>query len=81
MFGGHDVATVPLAKKAELLARGGVAPAGLVDVVGAELATVEAELRPVPDGSPPGGGGRRRGRRPGGVPPAARLDRVAGSLP
>jgi myo-inositol-1-phosphate synthase len=50
VFGGHDVATVPLAKKAQLLAGAGVVPAGLVDAVGAGLATVEAELRPVPVG-------------------------------
>lgn len=39
---------IPLVKKAELLAMAGVVPTGLVDAVGAALATVEAELRPVP---------------------------------
>ncbi len=51
VFGGHDVATVPLVKKAELLAEAGVVPAGLVRAVGAELAATEAQLRPVPAGA------------------------------
>ncbi|WP_327288721.1 inositol-3-phosphate synthase [Streptomyces sp. NBC_01198] len=48
-FGGHDVATVPLAKKAEQLAAAGVVPARLVQALGAELAEVDADLRPAPE--------------------------------
>jgi myo-inositol-1-phosphate synthase len=50
VFGGHDVITSPLAKKAEQLAASGIVPAGLVTALGAEVAEVEAELRPVPAG-------------------------------
>jgi myo-inositol-1-phosphate synthase len=48
VFGGHDVATITLAKKAEQLATAGVLPARLVQAVATDLAEVEAELRPVP---------------------------------
>lgn len=51
VFGGHDPATTPVAKKAELLAAAGVVPAGLVAALGAELAAVERDVRPVPAGS------------------------------
>ena len=51
VFGGHDVASLALAKKAELLAAAGVLPASLIDALGDELAEVERELRPVPDGA------------------------------
>jgi myo-inositol-1-phosphate synthase len=51
VFGGHDVVTTPLAKKAELLAVAGVVPGRLVAALGAELDEVERELRPVPDAS------------------------------
>lgn len=47
-FGGHDVTATPLAKKAEELAAAGVVPARLVTALTAELAAVEADLRPVP---------------------------------
>jgi myo-inositol-1-phosphate synthase len=48
VFGGHDVAMITLAKKAEQLATAGVLPARLVQAVATDLAEVEAELRPVP---------------------------------
>jgi len=48
VFGGHDVVTSPVAKKAEELAAAGVVPARLVTALAAELAAVEADLRPVP---------------------------------
>lgn len=48
VFGGHDVAPMPLAKKAEALAAAGVVPARLVAAVLGDLAAVEAELRPAP---------------------------------
>jgi myo-inositol-1-phosphate synthase len=51
VFGGHDPASTPVAKKAELLAVAGVVPASLVSALGAELATVERELRLVPAGA------------------------------
>jgi myo-inositol-1-phosphate synthase len=50
VFGGHDIATTPLVKKAELLAAAGVVPARLVTVLAEEVDAVEAELRPVPAG-------------------------------
>ncbi|MGI5148249.1 inositol-3-phosphate synthase [Plantactinospora sp. CA-294935] len=52
VFGGHDVATTPLVKKAEALAEAGVLPARLVAALAEELGTVEAELRPAPTGGP-----------------------------
>jgi len=51
VFGGHDVATIALAKKAELLAAAGVLPASLLAALADELAEVEREIRPVPDGA------------------------------
>lgn len=50
VLGGHDVVPLRLAKKAELLAEAGVLPASLVVTLGAELAKVEANLRPAPTG-------------------------------
>ena len=50
VFGGHDVATVPLLKKAEALAAAGVVPARLVAAVAGDLAAAEGELRPGPHG-------------------------------
>ncbi|BCJ60861.1 inositol-3-phosphate synthase [Micromonospora endophytica] len=50
VFGGHDVVTTPLAKRAEALADAGVLPARLVAALTEELATVERELRPAPTG-------------------------------
>jgi myo-inositol-1-phosphate synthase len=51
VFGGHDVATTPLLKQAELLAAAGVVPGRLVATLGGELDAVERELRPVPGGA------------------------------
>jgi myo-inositol-1-phosphate synthase len=51
VFGGHDVITSPVAKKAGQLAAAGVVPAGLVSGLGADLAELEADLRPVPTGA------------------------------
>ncbi|UWE12182.1 inositol-3-phosphate synthase [Actinacidiphila bryophytorum] len=50
-FGGHDVATGPLAKKAEQLAAAGVVPARLVQAVASELDEVDADLRHAPEGA------------------------------
>jgi myo-inositol-1-phosphate synthase len=50
IFGGHDVTTSPVVKKAEQLAAAGVLPARLVAALGADLAGVEADLRPAPEG-------------------------------
>ncbi|MEV6812514.1 inositol-3-phosphate synthase [Micromonospora sp. NPDC051296] len=49
VFGGHDVVTTPLAKRAEALATAGVLPARLVAALPEELAEVERELRPAPN--------------------------------
>lgn len=51
VFGGYDVATIALAKKADLLAEAGVVPQRLLDAVAGDLAEVERELRPVPSGA------------------------------
>ncbi|MGP9018086.1 inositol-3-phosphate synthase [Streptomyces sp. BR1] len=45
VFGGHDVASGPLPKRAEELADGGVLPHGLPAAVRAELAAADAEIR------------------------------------
>ncbi len=45
VFGGHDVASTPLPKRAEELAAGGVLPHGLPAAVGAELAAADEEIR------------------------------------
>lgn len=45
VMGGHDVSALPLAKKAEALAEGGVVPAPLVRVLLPELEQVESRLR------------------------------------
>ncbi|GAB3942928.1 hypothetical protein GCM10027614_30810 [Micromonospora vulcania] len=50
VFGGHDVATTPLCKRAEALADAGVVPWRLVAALPDELAAVEQELRPAPVG-------------------------------
>ncbi|MCM0675824.1 inositol-3-phosphate synthase [Micromonospora phytophila] len=50
VFGGHDVATTPLAKRAEALAAAGVLPGRLVAALPDELAAVERELCPAPVG-------------------------------
>ncbi|MFI6266355.1 inositol-3-phosphate synthase [Micromonospora sp. NPDC051006] len=51
VFGGHDVATTPLVKRAETLAVAGVLPGRLVAALLDELAAVEQELRPAPAGA------------------------------
>ncbi|MFI7521831.1 inositol-3-phosphate synthase [Micromonospora globbae] len=53
VFGGHDVATTPLAKRAETLAAAGVLPGRLVAALPDELAAVEEELRCAPGGDTP----------------------------
>ncbi|MGH3169781.1 MAG: inositol-3-phosphate synthase [Trebonia sp.] len=45
-FGGHDISGMPLAKRAQGLALGGVIPAGLAVAAGARLAAAEREIRP-----------------------------------
>ncbi|HET9141480.1 inositol-3-phosphate synthase [Actinophytocola sp.] len=46
VFGGHDVAGTPLAKRAEQLAQAGVLPATLPAAVAGDLAAADAEIRP-----------------------------------
>ncbi|MGR3939048.1 hypothetical protein [Streptomyces sp. BRA346] len=48
VFGGHDLVTIPVIKKAEALADSGVIPARLVVAVSDDLAEVEPWTRPVP---------------------------------
>ncbi|MFE0527321.1 inositol-3-phosphate synthase [Micromonospora parva] len=50
VFGGHDLATTPLCKRAEALADAGVIPWRLVAALRDELGVVEQELRPAPVG-------------------------------
>ncbi|GGM65001.1 inositol-3-phosphate synthase [Dactylosporangium sucinum] len=50
-FGGHDIATTGLVKKAEALAAAGVVPARLVDTLHSELAAVDDDIRPLPHGA------------------------------
>ncbi|MFF5171708.1 inositol-3-phosphate synthase [Micromonospora sp. NPDC000089] len=50
VFGGHDVATTPLTKRAEALAATGVLPGRLATALAADLAAVEDDLRPAPAG-------------------------------
>jgi myo-inositol-1-phosphate synthase len=46
VFGGHDVVTTPLAKRAEQLAEGGVVPLRLLGAIRDDLADADAEIRP-----------------------------------
>jgi myo-inositol-1-phosphate synthase len=46
VFGGHDTAVTPLAKRAEELTAGGVLPYGLAGAVGAELDAADERIRP-----------------------------------
>jgi myo-inositol-1-phosphate synthase len=46
VFGGHDVASTCLTKRAEQLVRSGVLPARLPDLVADDLAAADAEIRP-----------------------------------
>ncbi|UBU17706.1 inositol-3-phosphate synthase [Nonomuraea gerenzanensis] len=48
VFGGHDVTSVPLEKKAAELAGSGVVPAALALAVKDDLAAVEQHVRPLP---------------------------------
>ena len=48
VFGGHDVTTNPVAKKAERLAAVGVVPTRLIRALEADLTEVEADLRHAP---------------------------------
>ena len=51
VFGGHDVGTGSLVKRAEHLAAAGVLPAAVLPLVADELEAVEARLRPGIDGA------------------------------
>ncbi|MFF3551959.1 inositol-3-phosphate synthase [Streptomyces tsukubensis] len=46
VFGGHDIACVPLPKRAEELTTAGVLPPGLARAVRADLTAADAEIRP-----------------------------------
>ncbi|MFC7586743.1 inositol-3-phosphate synthase [Nonomuraea antimicrobica] len=48
VFGGHDVTSVPLDKKAAELATAGVVPAALASAVQNDLPAVERRVRPLP---------------------------------
>jgi len=48
VFGGHDVCETPLTKQVERLVAGGVLPAGLDALIGAELAEAERNLVVLP---------------------------------
>ena len=48
IFGGHDIVTTPVLKKADTLAAAGVLPGRLVAALADELTAVEADLRPLP---------------------------------
>jgi myo-inositol-1-phosphate synthase len=54
VFGGHDLDTSPLGKRAEQLAAAGVLPARLAAALGPDLAEVDANLRPVPEAATQG---------------------------
>ncbi|MDI6098796.1 inositol-3-phosphate synthase [Actinoplanes sp. NEAU-A12] len=51
VFGGHDLVSTPVTKKAEQLAAAGVLPAALVSALHPDLTGVDAEIRPVPAGA------------------------------
>ena len=46
VVGGHDLSTVPLARRAEMLADAGMLPASVVAAVHRALSAVDAEIRP-----------------------------------
>jgi len=50
VFGGHDIVTTPVLKKADALAAAGVLPGRLVAALADELTAIEQELRPLPHG-------------------------------
>jgi myo-inositol-1-phosphate synthase len=66
VFGGHDVSSRSLAKKADTLVAGAVIPAHLLEAVRAELDEVEAALRP--------------GYAAGDETPAAAVERLASDI-
>lgn len=53
-FGGHDIATTPLPKRAEALAAVGVLPGPVVSAVMEDIAAVEQELCPTPSAATQG---------------------------
>jgi len=55
VFGGHDIASTSLIKRAGELAEAGVLPLGLPDVLSLELAAADAEIRPAPSQGESGG--------------------------
>ncbi|MGP3961792.1 inositol-3-phosphate synthase [Nonomuraea sp. 3N208] len=48
VFGGHDISSIPLGKKAAALAEAGVVPARLAEAVRDALSEVEQDVRPLP---------------------------------
>ena len=48
VFGGHDIVTTPVLKKADTLAAAGVLPGRLVAALADDLTAIDAELRPLP---------------------------------
>ncbi|MER7001878.1 inositol-3-phosphate synthase [Dactylosporangium sp. NPDC000555] len=55
VFGGHDIATTGLLKRAEALAAAGVLPARLVAALHGELSAADEEIRPLPHAGTQGG--------------------------
>jgi myo-inositol-1-phosphate synthase len=55
VFGGHDLVSTSLVKRAGQLVEAGVLPHGLPDALSSELAAAEAEIRPAPREVEPGG--------------------------
>ncbi|MFC7386552.1 inositol-3-phosphate synthase [Sphaerisporangium rhizosphaerae] len=51
VFGGHDVSSVPLDKKAAALAEAGILPARLAEAVRDALFEIEQQVRPLPVGA------------------------------
>ncbi|NUR89390.1 MAG: myo-inositol-1-phosphate synthase, partial [Nonomuraea sp.] len=47
-FGGHDVSSIPMAKKAAALAEAGIVPARTAEAVQDALLEVEQDVRPLP---------------------------------
>lgn len=50
VFGGHDISSIPLEKKAAALAEAGIVPAPLAAAVRDALSEVERDVRPLPVG-------------------------------
>ncbi|WP_043617049.1 inositol-3-phosphate synthase [Nonomuraea candida] len=76
VFGGHDVTSVPLEKKAAELAGAGVVPAALATAVRQELTAVERHLRPLPAAATQAGTARAIGADLDGFRNANDLDHV-----